>query len=428
MDADSRSYSWASLKWLNVTQFLGALNDNVFKLLVIFFLVHILGEERRAEVIAMASGIFVLPFLLFSQAAGVLADRISKKQVILIAKGLEVVVMLLGLAAVGLRTPLGLYGVIFLMSTQSALFGPAKYGIVPELVKPENLSRANSLLVGFTYLAIIIGTFLPTFLLLSVFDGSFYALALFCVVVAAGGLTAALRISYTPAAGSEKRFSPWFVLEIGRTLRSISRDGELLLAVIGAAYFLFLGGFMQQNLLLYGREILGLSLVRSGYLFPVAAIGIGLGALITGRLSGRTIGFGVVPIGAAGLTLGCLALGLVPPRIGAVIGLIFIVGVSAGLYIVPLNAFIQFRSPNRSRGQVLACTSFLSFSGVALSAAALVLLTRTCGLSAEENFVVIGVLTGVLAILALALCGKAPANLNFNASGGRAIDSIRRNT
>ena len=401
MKRSSKSPLPSSFAWLNVTQFLGALNDNVFKLLVVFFLLGVLGEAHRASVVTLASAIFVLPFLLFSQASGVLADRISKQRVIVFAKALEVLVMVLGCVALALGSRWGLYGVIFLMSTQSALFGPAKYGIIPELVSTDKLSRANSFLVGLTYLAIIIGTFVPSYLLLTLLDGNFLWLSVFCVAVAVCGLAASSRIERTTASGSKKRFSPWFPLEIARTLRSISSDRELLLAVFASAYFLLLGGFIQQNALLYGQEHLGLTFIQSGYLFPVAALGIGIGAWLCGKLSGRNIEFGLVPIGALGLTLGCVGMGLVPPTIKSVVMVIFVIGVSAGLFIVPLNAFVQFRSPRETRGQILASNSFLGFLGVAVSAGLLFVLSRVLGLTARTSFLVIGALTGLLAIVAI---------------------------
>ncbi len=389
--------------WLNVTQFLGAFNDNVFKLLVIFFLVPLLGEQSRVQVVATASAVFVAPFLLFAHTAGVLADRLSKRNIIVFAKALEVAVMLLGCGAILRESPLGLYGVIFLMSAQSALFGPCKYGIVPELVSAEQLSRANSLLVGCSYLAIILGTFIPSFLLLVVLNRSHLGLALFCVVVATAGLLASLRIQRTEPAGGTKRFSVLFPVEIFRTLRETARDRYLLAAVLGGGYFLFLAGFIQQNVLLYGREYLGLGLIESGYLFPMAAMGIAMGALLAGVLSGRNIEFGIVPMGAMGLTLTTLGLGFAPPSVPTVLALSFLVGISSGLFIVPLNTFVQYRSPRRSRGQILACTSFLGFSGVALSAGLLVLLTDVMGLAANECFVVVGALTGVLAVATVRL-------------------------
>lgn len=400
---DNKTRTSRSFVWLNVTQFLGALNDNVFKLLVVFLLVEVLGEEHRAVIVARASAVFVLPFLLFSHAAGVLADRISKRKIVVLAKCLEFDIMALGCAAIYFRNPIALYSILFLMCTQSTLFGPAKYGIIPELVSSAQLSRANSQLVGLTYLAIIVGTFVPSYLLLNVLGRSFLGLGLFCVGLAAIGITASLRIEKTPAAGSRRKFSPFFLRDLFRTLCGLSKDRYLFFAVVGAAYFLFLGGLIQQNALLYGRDCLGLSWIASGYIFPVAALGIGLGAWLAGAVSGRNIEFGVVPIGAFGLAATCLALGLITPAMKSAMTVIFLIGLSSGLFIVPLNAFIQYRSPPQRRGEILACQNFLSFSGVAISAGAIYLLYEVLGLRAEQVFVVGGALTAILAVATISL-------------------------
>ena len=389
-----------SFGWLNVCQFLGALNDNLFKLLLVFLLVELRGGQGRATVVALASTVFVVPFLLFAHAGGVLADRFSKRAVIVAMKAAEVLVMSAGLAAVGSRSSVALYAVLFLMCTQSALFGPAKYGIVPELVPAASLSKANGLLTGFTYLAIILGTAIPSYLLLNVLNRNFFGLAAFCVAVAAAGFAASLGIERTPPRRAG-HFTPLFLLDILRTLREVRRDADLLLAVMGSAFFMAIGAFLQQTLLLYGGEALGLDWIRSGYLFPVAGLGIGLGAVTAGRLSGRNIEFGVVPLGAIGLTAASAALGLAAPHLPTVLGLVLVAGLSCGLFIVPLDAFIQYRSPADRRGAVLACSSFLGFTGVAISAALLALLTNGLGLSARQCFGVTALLTAVLAALAV---------------------------
>lgn len=386
---------------MNVTQFLGALNDNVFKLMLIYLLVEVMGEAHRTGIVAAAFGLFVVPFLLFSHAAGVLADRISKRTIVVTVKFIEVAVLLMACAAVYLQNPVALYAILFLLGCHSALFSPSKFGIIPELVPPEKLSFANGVVEGLTYMAIIIGTFLPSFLLLEVLGGSYLGLVCFCLFLAVIGVITSFCIEKTPAAGSTKRFSPLFLLEIFRTLRESAKDRELLLAITGAAYFLFLGAFIQQNTLLYGQECLGMGIKESGYLFPVAALGIGAGALLAGKLSGRNIEFGIVPIGAVGLTVACIVLGLIPPSLKSALVLITIIGVSSGLFIVPLNSFIQYRSPPDRRGEILACTNFLSFLGVALSAALFILLNGVFELTAGQCFVVIGLLTGILAVTAI---------------------------
>lgn len=398
----SGRFSMTGFGWLNLTQFLGALNDNVFKFLVFFFLVDHLGLDG-ATTITLASAVFVIPFLLFSQSAGVLADRLSKRSIIVASKVAELIIMAAGIAGIMLESPVVLFSLIFLMCAQSAFFGPAKYGVLPELVARDRLSRANGSLVCMTYLAIILGTFLPSFLLVSFFKDQYLAVAGFCILVSVAGLVASVGIPQTPPGGGTQQFSLLFVVEIIRTMRRIRRDRYLFLAVIGSAYFLFLGGFIQQNILLYGQDVLGWSAQKSGFLFPMAALGIGLGALMAGRLSGRNIEFGVVPVGTLLLTACGLALGLLPPGTGRTFVLMLLTGIGSGLFIVPLSAYIQDRSPAAQRGEILACSNFLSFAGVALSAALLFVLIKRFNLSPKTCFLLIGLLTGGLAVVTFIL-------------------------
>lgn len=395
MDSLNSKHSFA---WLNVTQFFGALNDNVFKLLVIFFLVDHLGMDRKST-IALASLVFVVPFLLFSQVAGVLADRFSKQKIIFYTKCSELVLMVAGFIGILLSNPNILYSLLFLMCAQSAFFGPSKFGIIPELVKQEELSKANSFMVGLTYLAIILGTFMPSLFLVTLFSESYIALATLCIVISALGLISSHRIGHTAPVGStQQKISPFFFVEIFKTLRSLRHDRYLFYTLISIAYFLFLGAFIQQNLLLYGPEEFGWNTRTSGYLFPMAAVGIALGALFAGKISGRCIEFGLVPIGAAGLSLSCLLLGLLPPSIPFVLLLVCLIGLSSGVFIVPLQSFIQQRSPRERLGETLACMNYHNFLGVAVSAVLFIIMTKTFGITAKQCFLINGLMTAVLAI------------------------------
>lgn len=389
-----------SFGWLNATQFFGALNDNVFKLLIVFYLVDHLGFDRKTT-IGLAAMVFVAPFLLFSHAAGILADRYSKQRIVFYAKCMETILMAAGMAAVLLSSPTLLYALLFLMCTQSAFFGPSKYGLIPELVKQDELSRANSFLVGLTYLAIIIGTFIPSLFLVTVFHKSYIGLATVCLCISSLGLLSSMRIEKTAAVGSTKqRFTPFFVVDIFRTLFGLRKDRYLFITLLSVAYFLFLGAFIQQNLLLLGPEVLGWDTTTSGYLFPVAAIGIALGAVISGKLSGRSIEFGLVPLGSAGLAIACLLLGSTANSLLTILAFIFLIGISAGLFIVPLQTFVQQKSPRERLGEILACMNFLNFLGVALAAAIFLLLTKVFGMSAQGCFITNGLMTTGLAIAA----------------------------
>jgi acyl-[acyl-carrier-protein]-phospholipid O-acyltransferase/long-chain-fatty-acid--[acyl-carrier-protein] ligase len=397
MHATAERFS-KSFVWLNITQFLGALNDNIFKLLAMFFIIAQRGPADAARVMGIGGAAFVLPFLLFSAGAGVLADRHSKRNIIVLAKALEILVMLAGLLAFGWGREIALYAVIFLMSSQSALFGPSKYGIVPELVGREQLSRANSLLVMFTYLAIIVGSVAAPFIA-QISKGNYPAAQMVCVLVAAAGFLSALPIGRTEPAGTTRTVSVRFVSDIWRTLWSIREDRYLLMAVMASAYFTLIGAFMQLNIIPYGMQYLGLSQESSAYLFFLAAVGIAAGAFVAGRMSGRNIELGVVPIGALLLTVSVMALrGM--RHLWDVAPMIFVAGVGAGMFIVPLDAFVQFRAPAHRRGEVLAASAFLGWVGV-LIASAIVYVMGVFHLDAGTGFLLMGLMTLVLTIAAL---------------------------
>ncbi len=385
-----------SFKWFNATQFLGALNDNIFKLLVIFFLIGVQGDQSAAKVTSLASAIFVIPFLLFMAYAGKLADKYSKSRIVVCAKLGEFIIMTVGCVAFFLHSQLGLYCVLFLMAAQSAFFGPAKYGILPELVGNENLSRANGFLEAMTYLAIVIGTAAGPFM--SQITGENFAMAsVACIVIAVFGFATSLRIKKTVAAGSDARSSVIFGKDIWHTMKEISHDRDLLFAVAASAYFLLIGGFIYSNLIPYGMSNLGLSKTESAYLFVITAAGIGAGSIWAGRLSGRDVEFGIVPLGAVGLTISSIGLSFVP-HFYIMIALVFIMGISAGLFIVPIDTFIQLRSPAAKRGQILAASGFLGWIGVLLASVLIFVLNSIFKLSASQMFMVLGVITLVPAL------------------------------
>jgi acyl-[acyl-carrier-protein]-phospholipid O-acyltransferase/long-chain-fatty-acid--[acyl-carrier-protein] ligase len=278
----------SSFGWLNTTQFLGALNDNVFKLMLILFIVNVTKNDLNSTQ-SLATLVFVIPFLLFSHAAGVMADRFSKRNIVVISKWAELLVMTAAFFALRIGNPAILYALLFIMCTQSSFFGPSKYGIIPELVGEDRLSQANSFIVSLSYLAIIIGTFLPALFIDILFKGNYQILAGFCVAVAALGVVVSRKIEVTPAAGTKRKLTPLFAIDVFKTLFRLKSDRYLQLAVIGSAYFLFLAVFIQQTLVHYGVNTLGLSPEKSSYFFPMAALGIGIGALAARKLSGRNI-------------------------------------------------------------------------------------------------------------------------------------------
>ena len=390
----------SSFRWLNATQFLGALNDNVFKLLMINFLIAVTAGPTAGGIAGVASLLFAVPFLLFTPAAGALADRYSKRTIVVAMKVMEIVVMLGGAAAFLSGQAIYLYIALFFMSVQSALFGPSKYGIIPELVKRDQISRANGQLVMLTYLAIILGTVLGP-QLAQWLDGRYAWAALACVGIAILGTGTSLGIGHTPAGGRPGHFSLLFWQGATRTLREFKGDRQLIVAMYGYAYFSVVGAFLQAAVIQFGMERLGYTSVQATTLFLYAALGIAGGGWLAGRWSGRNIEFGIVPVGALLIAGSTAWLALGAHSLGAVAVGLFLAGVGSGLYVVPLEAFLQWRSPAERRGEVVAAGAFLSWVGVFLGALLCTLLLGVFKYSAAQGFALLSVMTLGLGLVSL---------------------------
>jgi len=382
--------------YMNTTQFLGAANDNLFKGLMIFLLIGKLGQDKASQVSSTAAMLFVIPFLLFTPFAGVLADRFSKSRIIVLVKFAEIVLMGLGCLAFWMSNTVFCYAVLFLMCTQSAFFGPSKYGIIPELAAPQHLSRANAYLEGMTYLAVVLG--MAAAPALAQLTGERYPLAgIGCVVVAVVGTITSLLIRKTPAGGQSGSSHPVFFVEVWRTLRLVRQDVDLLASVFAAAVFMFLAGFAQINLIPYGIEVCQYNAIQSGYLFVIAAIGIGIGSLWAGRLSGRSLEAGIIPLGALLFSIGTIWLAAGPSKIWIFVA-IFLMGTGAGLYIVPVQTFIQIRADRALLGRIIAASNSLGWVGVALASGVVSLLAGMLNMSAASLFIVLSCL-GILTFL-----------------------------
>lgn len=382
----------SSLTYLNVTQFLGALNDNIFKLLIAYFLIDMEGIASSQRILATAGAIFVIPFLLFSSTSGTLADRLSKSKIIVFTKALELLIMLCGVLTFYLQSKYGSFAVLFLMATQSAIFGPSKYGIIPEIVSSDKISKANGLLTSFTFLAIIIGTFLASFLT-QITDRNFLITASCCVLISLVGLITSVCIQYTPPSGSSKKCNPWFFVEVYQTIRAVRFEPSLVTAMCASAFFLFLGAFFQLNMIPYAVQVLHMTDVQGGYLFLITALGIGIGSMTSGYISGKQVELGLVPLGGLGVVMTCFMIDGFSQHLMAVYPIVFLMGFFGGIYIIPLDSFIQYSSPALIRGQVVATANFLSFLGVLLASAFLYVASDLFGIAADTAFSIIGVLT-----------------------------------
>ncbi len=410
---------------LLVTQFLGAANDNILKQVLVFMVTgglwaNALGPGGQATIGLCLN----LPFLIFSGYGGQWADRISKQRVAVWMKVAEIPIVVV--AGIGLWTGQlwVTIGAFVLMATQSTFFGPAKYGVIPELVREAELSKANGLINMLTNVAIIVGTliagpvtdhFYPT---LSAVNGAApaspsggpivalpdpsiprsYSLPLIVMVaVAVLGLLAVLFMPRMTAKDPQLKFNPNPVGTYWRALREMSR-GPLIWVAIGWSWFSLVG--MAAILLLPEyKTILGTSYTQNSYLLGILAISIGIGSAAAGWISGNRIEPRLVPFGALGMTVGFLLLGVVPPTYVNVVIFSSIAGLSAGFYVVPLQALLQDLAPPEETGRVLGTANALSAAFAAAGSAMTWVAQSPMHLSANRSFILCAALSLLGAVM-----------------------------
>jgi acyl-[acyl-carrier-protein]-phospholipid O-acyltransferase/long-chain-fatty-acid--[acyl-carrier-protein] ligase len=371
------------------TQFLGALNDNIYKMIVSVIAIRVAGEANSGKYLAIAGAVFVLPFLLFAGYSGQLADRFSKTRVLQITKSLEVVTMLMGLAALITNRLDLLMVVLFLLATQANFFSPAKYGILPEMMSEGALSRANGLLELTTFIAIVAGSSLGT-MLYEHWQGRPVAMGSLLLGLAVIGTILSLFIRYVPAAGSTEpfRWNPFHEIIAGT--RELMKKRDLALSVAGISWFWFVGALFQLALLLSARETLHISEGSSGILIMALSAGIGIGSVAAGAMSGDHIELGLVPAGMLTMGVCCLFLGGTTNYHAALVWLVAI-GFAGGLFVVPLNAWLQEKAGVHEKGRILATNNFANMLGVIAASGVLYLLHDALGWNPAAIFLVLGV-------------------------------------
>ncbi len=379
------------LHFLNISQFLGVVNDNIFKFIIVFLFIHLQGEKNASEILFWVGTVYVIPFLLFSQAAGAIADQMSKQKLIIILKAVEVGVMALGVVAIAYQSTFASYSLLFLLSMQSAVFGPPKYSIIPELVQEGQISKANGLITSFTYLGIIVGTFLASFLT-QITNKNFVLTTYICVVFAIVGFLSSLCIPKTEIKSHKEKINPHFIVEIYKTLKSCKDKPFLLVSICGASSFLFVGAFFQLNIIPYAMQSLHISEVGGGYLFLVTAIGIAFGSIIAGKLSKKRVEVGLSALAGLFLVLILFLLSIFHKTLYTVIPLTILIGFAGGLFIVPFDSYVQTFSPDKSRGKIIAASNFLSFCGVLLAPICLYLFGGILKLQASTGFFLVGLI------------------------------------
>jgi acyl-[acyl-carrier-protein]-phospholipid O-acyltransferase / long-chain-fatty-acid--[acyl-carrier-protein] ligase len=382
------------------TQFQGAFSDNTLKWLVSFLVLETAAskEERDLWFVLIVPLLFSVPFLLFSIPGGFLADKFSKRSVTIGTVVGQLAVM--GLATWALAEGrLGWAGVaLFLMSTLGAIFGPTKYGLLPELLPESKLSWGNGIIEFLTLLAAILAALAGGYLA-HVFHGRQVWSGVIFLVLAVIGLLISLGISRVPAADPGRKFDWNVPREFFSEVRHMSGDRPLLTAVVANTFFWFLGSLLLLNIVLYGADILQLDETRSSYLLAGLSMGIGLGSLAAGFVSGKKIQMGMVVPGLAGILV--MAVLLSWPGIGFSRVLLWLVllGFAGGFFVVPINALIQRRPAATEKGRTIAVANMLSFIGVALQPVAQFAMLRLGHPDPSKVFLIAGAMSMAMGLV-----------------------------
>lgn len=368
-----------------VTQFLGAFNDNLFKQLILLLATPVAAaaavagaaQEVESDRQGEATVIFALAFVIFSGFAGWVADRYSKRTLIIYAKVAEIAIMGLGMIGFIFYETIGLTGmfaILFLMGAQSAFFGPPKYGILPEKVKPWDLPAANGIFLMFTFVAIIIGTVLAGVLkeLIGADVSNVWRASAVCVVIAVVGTLTSLMVWRVPPAAPGSKLRGEDLLVPGQIIRLIMGNRQLMLALMVTSAFWLLGSVVQPTVNALGKTQLGLSDGWTSFLTAMMAVGIPIGCVVGGYLSKKSINPRVVTAGAAGMFV-CLALLSLPggPKqhllgFAGSIPVLLMLGFFTGMFVVPIQVSIQVLPPPEDKGRMIAVMNQCNFLGILL--------------------------------------------------------------
>jgi len=398
------------------TQFLGALNDNLFKnALVILFAFQVSGAVFSTNTLVnLSTGLLTLPFFLFSATAGQLADKVEKSRIIRVVKLFEIAIMLLGALGLHLHSVPLLLGVVFLMGTHSAVFGPVKYSILPQHLHEDELVGGNALVQMGTFVAILLGTILGGGLVSIAARGETVVSAT-VVSLAVGGWLASRWVPSAPSQATELRLHWSPLRETLRTIGFARENRTVFLSILGISWFWFYGALFLAQFPGLTREVLGGSEGVATLLLALFSVGVALGCILCERLSGRTVELGLVPLGSIGLTLFALDLffatrGMAPagppilwrPFLASaghwrVLADLMLIGAFGGFFIVPLQALVQQRSEPSRRSRIIAGNNILGSLFIVL-AAVLGIVLRDTGLGIPQLILVTALVNAAVAV------------------------------
>ena len=401
---------------LFVTQFLGAFNDNVYKNSLILLIAFYLVDELSAStdlLINLAAMLFILPFFLFSALAGQIADKFDKAFLMRRVKSAEILIMCFGAAAFYFESMVGLFLLLFLMGMQSTFFSPAKYSLLPQHLHEEELVGGNAHVEMGTFLAIVLGLLAANYL--TALPNRDVVIGVAVIVLAIMGRAASSFIPPAPPPAPELKISfnvwrqTWKIMSYARV------DAAVFHSIVGISWFWFFGSVWLTQIPNFSRNDLHGSADVTTLILCMFSVGIAIGTLMCERLSGKKVELGLVPFGAAGLSLASIHLYFALPLISAkellsisefvalpgayrVLFDLVMIGVFGGFFIVPLMALVQQRTPVDRRAQVIAANNIINSLFMVAAAGLSMLALGLAGLTIPQLFLVIALMNVAVAI------------------------------
>ncbi len=408
-----------------LTQFLGAFNDNVYKnaliILIAFQANNLLGSSDNSNyLINLSAALFILPFFLFSATAGQLADKFEKSRLIRQVKLLEIGIMALAIIGFYLQNLYFLMGILFLMGIQSTLFGPLKYGILPQHLTTEELIGGNGLVEMGTFLAILLGT-IAGGVLIGISEIGHLIVSAIVISIAILGYISSLGIPTAPPVAPQLRINWNPVTETWRSLLFLYQHRLIFLSILAISWFWFFGALYLTQFPNYTRLTLQGNEQVATLLLTLLSLGIGIGSLFCEKLSGHKVEMGLVPFGAIGITLFSFDLSLIQietvisgelrnaitfwqmPNGWRIMLDVLGVGIFGGFYIVPLYALVQQRTKPNHVSRVIASNNIISALFMVLSSITAIVLLTGFNFTIPELFLTVSianiVVTGIIFLI-----------------------------
>ncbi|QSQ96450.1 MFS transporter [Acinetobacter indicus] len=402
------------------TQVLGALNDNVFKQALLLVITYGWISQQSGSISTLnnlAALLFILPYFIFSATAGQIADKYERSQLVRYLKLLEIAVMLLATVGFLIGNLWLLMLALFLMGTQSTFFGPIKYAILPEILKPNELMSGNALFQSGTSIAILVGMILGG-AVISLSAGNLLWISLTVLAIAVVGYLASRFILKQPIAAPQLQVDWNFFRTSIQTLKYAKNLPLIFLILLGNSWYWFYGATYLTQIPQLTQQNLHASENVVSLLLTFFSVGIGVGSLLCRKIGGPEVNIKMVPIGAVGLTVFAFylaaALAFVPPQTGELLGLseafqqgwsyyhvmlaVTLLGISGGFYIVPLYAMMQAYSPRSHRARVVAANNILNAIFMVSSAIFSIIILSVLQIDLKILFCITAVLSAIFTI------------------------------